>query len=137
MKKLVLLVLAVFVLNSCTLDDDGPNYYLEILPVATYVVPDSLDYNTPTEIKLTYKRPSECHFYQGIYYEKKDDTRTIGIQTSVLQGDDCVPYTEDKMVDASFNFIATGPGPYTFKFYKGEDETGKNIFEEVVIPVKY
>ena len=139
MKKLALLLLTVIVvaLTSCSVDDDGSNYYLEVLPVTSFTVPDTLVYNQPAEIKLKYKRPSDCYFYSGIYYEKNNNTRVIGIQSSVLQSDKCVPYTEEKIVDASFNFVATGPGPYTFKFYKGEDENGKNIFEEVTIPVTY
>lgn len=137
MKKLVLLLLTVFALASCSIDDDGPNYFLETLPVTSFTVPDTLVYNQPAEIKLKYKRPSDCYFYEGIYYEKKDNTRVIAVQSSVLQSDKCVPYTEEKIIEASFNFVATGPGPYTFKFYKGEDETGKNIFEEVTVPVTY
>lgn len=137
MKKLALLLLTVFALNSCSVNDDEPNFYLEILPVENYIVPQSLVLNQPTEIKMKYKRPSDCHFYQGIYYEKDGNTRTIAIQSNVVQGDTCTPYTEDQIVECSFNFVATGPGPYTFKFYKGEDTNGNNIFEEVTVPVTY
>lgn len=137
MKKIALLLLTVLALYSCSINDDGPNYYLETLAVDSYTVPESLVLNQPAEIKLKYKKPSDCHFYQGIYYEKDGNTRTIAIQTSVLASDNCVPYTEDKIVECSFNFVATGTGPYTFKFYKGEDANGQNIFEEVTIPVTY
>lgn len=137
MKKLALLLLAVFAVAACSLNDDEPNYMLETLPVESYSVPDSLVLNQPTEIKLTYKRPSNCYFYEGIYYEKNANTRTIAIQTSVTTGEVCTPYTEDQIVSCSFNFVATGNGPYTFKFYKGEDANGNNIFEEVEVPVVY
>jgi hypothetical protein len=37
--------------------------------------------------------------------------------------------------EVSFNFYVTNTGSYIFKFYKGEDANGQNIFEEVEIPV--
>jgi hypothetical protein len=37
--------------------------------------------------------------------------------------------------EVSFNFMVSNTGSYIFKFYKGKDSAGKDIFEEVEIPV--
>jgi hypothetical protein len=42
------------------------------------------------EITLKFTRPTECHFYQGIYYSKDLNTRTIAIQTAVDKDQACV-----------------------------------------------
>jgi hypothetical protein len=97
-------------------------------------VPQSFTLGQTYEIKLKYKKPSDCHSYQGIYYDKNLNVRTIGIQTAVLESTNCAPLTTEP-VEVSFNFLVTNTGSYIFKFYKGEDANGQNIFEEVEIPV--
>ncbi len=137
MKKIALLLLTVFALNSCSLEGTEPNYYLEVLPVESFTVPESFDMNGSYEIKVKYKRPSDCHYYEGIYYEKDGDTRIFGVQTRVLNDNDCLPLNEEP-IEVKFNFVCTpGYTRYVFKFYKGEDANGNNIFEEVEIPVTY
>jgi hypothetical protein len=134
MKKIVLLLLILLTLNSCSVGNDGPDYHYEVLPVDSYIVPQSFTLGETYQIKVKYKRPSSCHYFQGFYYEKDGYTRTIAVQTSVLEDDDCVPLDEEP-VEASFNFQCTTTSPYLFKFYKGEDAEGNNIFDEVEIPV--
>ncbi|AWI24985.1 hypothetical protein [Flavobacterium pallidum] len=137
MKRLALILLAIFVLNSCSPNDDMPSYHLEVLPVESFTVPASFDMNQNYQIKVKYKRPSDCHFYQGIYYEKSGQTRTFGVQTTVLEADYCKALEEDP-IEVTFDFLCTpGNQYYTFRFYKGEDENGNDLFEEVTIPVTY
>ncbi len=138
MKKVALLLLAVFALNSCDIGEDKPNYHLEVIPVESFTVPKSFSMYGIYEIKLTYKRPTDCYFYEGIYYEKKFDTRVIGIQARVLNEKNCNPVTDETPIEVKFNFECTpGNNQYIFKFYKGTDANGNDVFEEVVVPVNY
>jgi hypothetical protein len=134
MKKIVLLTLFVLTLVGCSIDDDQPNYSYEVLPIDSYTLPESFTLGETYEIKLKYKKPSNCHSFQGIYYDKELNIRTIGIQTTVLESADCKPLTAEP-IEVSFKFYVTNTGSYIFKFYKGEDANGQNIFEEVEIPV--
>lgn len=134
MKKIVLLTLFLLTLVGCSNDYDQPNYSYEVLPIDSYTLPESFTLGETYEIKLKYKKPSNCHFFQGIYYDKNLNVRTIGIQTTVLESADCTPLTAEP-TEVSFNFYVTNTGSYIFKFYKGEDANGENIFEEVEIPV--
>ncbi|WP_146171711.1 hypothetical protein [Flavobacterium magnum] len=137
MKRLVLFLLTISALISCSPNDDSPSYHLEVLPVESFTVPESFDMNQNYQIKVKYKRPSDCHFYQGIYYEKNGQERTFGVQTSVLEADYCNPLDEAP-IEVTFDFLCTpGNQYYTFRFYKGEDANGNNLFEEVTIPVTY
>lgn len=135
MKKFVLLLLAVITVSSCSLEDDGQRYYYEVLPVESFEVPESFVLGQTYEIKVTYKKPSNCHIFNGFYYEKDLNTRIIGIQTTVLDNDDCQDLENSEPIAASFDFQVVSNGTYIFKFYKGEDAEGNNIFEEVEIPV--
>ena len=136
MKKIVLLLIMAFAINSCDISDDQPNSHLEVVPVESYTLPESFTHDQSYTIKLKYLRPTECHYYEGIYYSKYLNTRTIGIQMGVLDDKDCKPLTGDP-IETSFNFIVTSSvgSTYKFKFYKGEDTSGNDIFDEVEIPV--
>ena len=80
MKKLILLTLFLLTLVSCSIDDDQQKYSSEILPIDSYTLPESFKLGETYEIKLKYKKPSDCHYFQGIYYDKDLNIRTIGIQ---------------------------------------------------------
>jgi hypothetical protein len=134
MKKIVLFLIVITSFLSCSLDDDNTTYTYEVLPVDSYVVPASFTLGQTYEIKLKYQKPTVCHIYQGIYYEKNLNTRTIAVQTAVKKNQVCTMEIPP-ISEVSFNFMVSNTGSYIFKFYKGKDSAGKDIFEEVEIPV--
>lgn len=134
MKKIVLFLIVITSFLSCSLDDDGPTYTYSVLPVDSYVVPASFTLGQTYSIKLKYQKPTACHIYQGIYYEKNLNTRTIAIQTA-LQNNQVCTQEVPPISEVSFNFTVTNTGSYIFKFYKGKDTAGEDIFEDVEIPV--
>lgn len=138
MKKIALLFLLTISLVSCSLDDDhGPNYYYEVLPIDSFTVPDTFNFGSTYQIKLFFKYPTTCHSYGGIYFDRYLNERTFAIQSLVINGN-CVPYeeSENEIWDVNVNFQVLNTETYLFKFYKGKDEEGNNIFEEVEIPVR-
>lgn len=134
MKKIVLFLVVITSFLSCSLDNDSPTYTYQVLPVDSYVVPASFNLGKTYEIKLKYQKPTSCHIYQGIYYDKNLNIRTIAVQTAVQNNQVCT-LEIPPLSEVSFNFFVTNTGSYIFKFYKGEDAAGKDIFEEVEIPV--
>jgi hypothetical protein len=134
MKKIVLFLVAITSLLSCSLEDDSPTYSYQVLPIDSFVVPASFTLGQTYEIKLKYQKPTVCHFYQGLYYDKSLNTRTIAIQAAAQDNQICTMQVPP-LSEVSFNFIVTSNGSYIFKFYKGKDAAGKDIFEEVEIPV--
>ncbi len=136
MKKILLLFAALFVLNSCDLGDDGERYHLEVLPVESFVIPEYFVMGQTYTIKLYYRRPTTCYGFDGIYYKRENNIRTIGVQNFVLERNDCEPISLERDPSmTSFNFLVTNNGSYVFKFYKGKDDDGNSVFEEVEIPV--
>lgn len=135
MKKIILLLAVIFSLTGCSVNDDNNNSYTyHVLPVHSYELPESYEVGETYEIILKYQRPTACHIYQGIYYDKQENTRIIAIQTVVDNNQLCAealpPLSETK-----FNFKPIATGTYLFKFYKGKDTDEKDIFEEVEFQV--
>lgn len=135
MKKIILLLVVATTFLACSLNEnDNVNYDYKVLPIASYTLPASFKFGEAKEIKLKYQKPSDCYFYQGIYYDKELNTRTIAIQVAVKKDHACIAILPAES-EVSFNFLPTSLGTYIFKFYKGEDSAGKDIFEEVEIYV--
>lgn len=135
MKKLLLLLFVSLMVLSCSVDGDSENRYYEILPIESYVIPATFEYGKVYDIDVFYKRPSACHLSATLYFEKKDSTRTIAIQSLVLDRSNCQPVPNEEPRKGSFKFEVLNKTPYVFKFFKGKDEAGENLFEEVIIPV--
>ena len=136
MKRILFLVSLVFLFNSCGIDDDTINYHYEILPVDSFELPESFVYGHNYPIKIYYKRPTTCHGFDGFYYESHLNTRTIAVQSIVVNQNNCEDINfNDPAMEATLNFSVVYHDTYLFKFYKGKDENGENIFEEVEVPV--
>ena len=135
MKKFALFILLITTLTGCTLDNDNRDTYTyEVLAVDSYTLPEKFTLGNTYEIKLKYTKPTACHSFQGIYYSKELNTRTVAIQTAVNNNQVCtqsIPVASE----VSFNFYVTNTGSYIFKFYKGKDAAGVDLFEEVEVPV--
>ncbi|MGL2965348.1 hypothetical protein [Flavobacterium sp. XGLA_31] len=139
MKKIISLIVLVFLFNACSLDDSNtPKYTLELLPVESVEIPTEFSLGNTYPIIIHYKRPTTCHYYNGIYYEKgtgdEINVRTIAVENAVLQSNGCQNLT-DSIVDCSFNFMPTNTGSYIFKFWHGKDTNGNNTFLQYEIPV--
>lgn len=134
MKKIVLFIVIITSFISCTIDNDNPRYTYDILPVESYTVPASFELGKTYEIKLKYQKPTACHIFQGIYYDKNLNTRTVAIQT-VFESDKNCTENLPPVSEVSFNFIVNNTGSYIFKFYKGKDTNGEDIFDNVEISV--
>jgi hypothetical protein len=136
MKRILFLFSLVFLLNGCSLDDDSINYHYEILPVDSYELPESFVFGQTYPIKIFYKLPTTCHAFEGFYYNSYLNTRTIGIQAIVVTKDNCEDINfNDPAIEATLDFSVVYDETYIFKFYKGKDENGEDIFEVVEVPV--
>ncbi len=135
MKRFFVLLITSCMLLSCS-SDENAGYRLEILPVESYIVPQSFVFQDTYVIKLYFNRPTTCHALQGIYFHSVDNVRTIAVQSSVSMQDFCQTFSGEPY-ETSFNFYVTSMEPYVFRFYKGKDENNNDIYEIVEIPVTF
>ncbi|WP_284650935.1 hypothetical protein [Flavobacterium terrisoli] len=133
MKRIISLLALIFLFNSC-IPDDGPTYTFELRPVISVDMPDEFTLGETYTITLHYNRPTTCHFFNTIYYDKNLNVRTIAIETAKEERNGCMESPEDETT-CSFDFLVTSNGSYIFKFWQGKDEQGNNIYLEYEIPV--
>lgn len=133
MKNFFGILALVTILVSCSADEPQ-KYSLKVLPVESFILPDTLFLGETQTFKIKYKRPSNCHYFEGFYYKKNLNQRTIGITTSVLQ-ENCQILTGTP-TEVELKFFTSNNGNYIFKFFKGLDTAGNNVYESVTIPVK-
>lgn len=129
MKRFIAYLLILFAITSCSIDDDGPDFYYEFMPVESVTMPETMIVNNTYEINMTYIRPNSCYIYSDIYYSYDDETiRTIAVICSVYDNNyGCEPL-EYPEYDITYNFRPTQVGTYTFKYWQGEDENGEDQY---------
>ena len=134
MKKIILLFAGLFLFYAClNNDDDRPNLAYEILTIDEYTTPTSFTFGEKDTIKLKYTLKNSCYFFDNIYYEYQDTARIVAVRAIVDLDKSCAEVISQH--DYNLIVTATQKEDYLFKFYKGKDNNGENIFEEVVVPV--
>lgn len=134
MKRFIVLSLALTLFVSCSLDDDNDDYVLEILPIESVDIPDEFVLGEVYPITVQYYRPTDCHSFKNLYYDKNLNERTVAIISYNFLNDNCTDLT-DELVETTFNFMVTGNGSYIFKFWQGEDDNGEDQYLEIEVPV--
>lgn len=135
MKRILALVSVLFLFNACSLnDDDGIKFHYELLPIESVVIPDSFEIGETYPITIKYFRPTTCHAFDGFYYDKNLNIRTVAVRNAVVQKDNCTELT-NSLIEQTLNFYVTNNGSYIFKFWQGKNDAGEDVFLEYEIPV--
>ena len=136
MKKILSLIAFFFLFNSCTPLGDETNYLYEILPIDSVDIPTEFTLGQTYPITVRYNKPTTCHYFSTLYYEKDLNIRTIAVENAVKQTNNCQDLSAaDSATEYTFNFQVTSNGSYIFKFYQGKDANGQNIYLEYEVPV--
>ena len=133
MKKTIILLLSIVLLSSC-LDEVKNVSQPVILPIESYTVPTSFKFGESDTIKVKYLLPNNCFSFYSVYYQYQDTTRIVAINSIQQLDAQC---SEDE-IEKETEFIVNPlqREDYLFRFYKGVDDEGKNIFEDVAVPVE-
>jgi hypothetical protein len=141
MKKLLLLLIIVAGLNACSVDDRTAEFEVAFLPVESMELPESMVPGHSYPIKIYYKRPDDCHYFDGFYTEKSGQSEILAVQTLVIQDAACKQLDTEEAEWATYNFICpsnfdiTQYNTYSFEIFKGVDSEGNRIFETVTVPI--
>lgn len=132
MKKTIGLIFCFAFFFACN-NNSQLNFEQVFLRIKEAKTPTSFTFGKKDTIKLKYVLPSGCYSFNNIYYEKKDSTRIV----AVLGLHDLESNCTQALIDEEYDLIVEPlqKEDYIFKFWKGKDNKGENIFEEVVIPV--
>lgn len=134
MKKIILLFAGLLLFYSCLNNNDNEiNFTYEFLPIDEYTTPDSFTFGEKDTIKVKYTLKNGCYSFDNIHYEYQDTARIVAVKAFIKLDEACA----EVITQNEYKFIVTPnqQQDYVFKFYKGLDANGENIFEEVVVPV--
>jgi hypothetical protein len=139
MKKVLLLGIIITSVLSCSLDNSTEEeFFFEILPIESVTLPNEMRYQESYTINYTYFKPSTCHIFNDLYYLSEGNFRTIAVINTVLNEVNnvvCQPLT-DELEERSFTFFCSNnSGTYVFKFWKGKDENGEDVYTFVEVPI--
>jgi len=128
MKKLLFFFLLAITATAC-LPDDTPKSQEFVLEVEEATVPASMVSGQMATIQVKYRRPTDCHIFNGFYINPNGFTQTISVRSIMFEGSNCM---EDSatLYDVPLNFTPTQAGTYHFKFWKGQDSYGSPIYLE-------
>ncbi|HEU0136842.1 MAG TPA: hypothetical protein VFQ50_06090 [Flavobacterium sp.] len=134
MKKIMFLFLLAFAVNSCSISEE-PKMQEALLPVESVVMPATYIANDVSTIMVSYRRPTDCHIFNGFHYNVENQTSTIGIRAVIFNQDNC---TDDSasVYEAPLEFKPTEAGEYRFKFWTGNDAQGQPLFIEHTVEVQ-
>lgn len=130
--KSLFLGLVLYFIAGC--EPDEPNFHLELLPFESVEFPENFQLGQTYSIPFTYFRKSTCHAHDGIQVISFLNYRTLAIQNSVFHNNDCLPL-ENQLYEGTFDFKVIYLNTYVFRIFKGRDENGTAIFEEIEVPV--
>ena len=133
MKNSFLSFIAVILLAGCSLSEDDDNFDLKTLPVKEATVPSEFNFGETYQITITYDLPNGCHTFDSLFFRQDADERIVAVNAIVALQIACT----EAFIEESFTFDITAlqETDYVFKFWKGVDVNGENIFEEIVVPV--
>ena len=143
MKKILLLLTAVFIMFSCSMDDGAdPQFHVEILPVST--ITNMPRYMTPGktyDLKAIYEKPTSCHTLGKFYDEKEGNITTMWLQTVVVDDPECDDEVNTMVMEEAI-YTYRCPSTYSaatcvFRFYSGKDLYGNPSYIEREVPVRY
>src|SRR5690606_35214219 len=103
MKKLVFLCIVMLSLASCNVDDDSNQFYNEILPIESVVIPEEFVLGKVYPFTVKYIRPAGCYVFYNFYYTRELNQRTVAVVNSVYPNQNCGT-AEEAETEATFNF---------------------------------
>lgn len=133
MKKIALFFVLALAMVSCSESEGTPSYFLST--VEDVEMPETYKIDSVSEIKVLYKRPSDCHVFDGFFYRSEDNIRTVAIQfVKPDNGWDCLP--DDRVFEMPLRFKPQASGTYLFRFWKGKNEAQEDVYieHEIVVP---
>ncbi|MEL1245977.1 hypothetical protein AAEO56_17015 [Flavobacterium sp. DGU11] len=139
MKKLLVLLAVIGIAVACTDEPDTLKFHVAFVPVISVEMPEEMIFGQTYEIKVKYKRPNDCHYFDGFYHDPNNTSaEIIAVQTLVIEDAQCAPLDGLEPDESSFDFTCSSTyagTSYLFKFYKGDDAQGNQQFLEIEVPV--
>jgi hypothetical protein len=133
MNKYIVIAL-FFIFTSCSIGADENNQFVR-LPITSVDIPMSFKKDSISNFILKYKRPTDCHIFNGVYYEAIGNERHVGINAVRLLEGNCQPENLTEF-EVPLQFKPLETGVYVFKFITAIDAVGNETYQTNAILVE-
>lgn len=134
MKKVIVYVMFCCLMLSCSLQDDSlVNFQIKTLPIKKVEVAQSFDLGSTQSIAITYDLPDSCHKFYEITQSRNGNVIIITVVAELIGGLDCEETVKEET--KTLTFKVTQIEDYIFKFWKGRDNEGNDLYIEKRISV--
>jgi len=130
-------ILALFIgttLVGCS-GDDNTRFFYELVAVEEVMLPKAFERGEIYEIEVSYFRPTDCHSFSGLDFNRIGNERTVAIVNVIVDQEKCTPIERLDLIDVSFDFRVGQEESYIFRFWQGKNQNGDNQFLTIEIPV--
>jgi len=135
MKKTIIFILSIVVLEGCSVDDNSNGIIQDLAPITSVNIPQSFVASQTYEIGINYRRPSSCHYFAGLDISQNNNEVTIGVVNNSKTSSSNCSNNGDLSKTTSLNFVAERDDFYIFKFWKGLNSVGEDEFIIKQIPI--
>jgi hypothetical protein len=139
MKKFLALLVAIAFTVSCSLDDGEKEFTVEFLPTISVQAPEYVVAGQTAYFTVNYRRPTDCHYVNGFYYQIDGAIRTVAVQSIIIEESECNALDTQGPESRTLNFECPpvlSVTSYLFKFYQGVNpDTGEDLYLEIEVPV--
>ncbi|MGY6649473.1 hypothetical protein [Wenyingzhuangia sp. IMCC45574] len=144
MKRLILILICIISLNSCS-DDSSDIAYSDSdsftenkslivnLPIKDLQTPSSLNLGEKHNIQYSYILPNSCYDYNDLNYIINNNVIKLAVEVFIDNSTACTQAEREDV--QSFNITIENYDYYIFKLWKGKTSKGEDIFTEIKIPV--
>ena len=133
MRTKILFLFATILFVSCSLDDDAADFEFKPLAIKEAIVPSEFIFGSDHDVTIKYDLPDGCHSFNNLIFQQEGTARIIAVNALVQQNVACTLAIVEKEFTFSINILQRED--YILKFWKGTDNTGNDIFEEIIVPV--
>ncbi len=120
-------------LNSCEISEDGLRVSYDVVAVDSVQLPATFNFGETYNIPVFYKKPSDCHVFEGFNVTQELNVRNISTVLARLDSGGCID--GDLPEEQTLRFTAASNGSYVFRFFNGVDASNEAIYLEYVVQV--
>jgi hypothetical protein len=133
MKKIIIVLGFALLLMSCNISDDrGTSFFASTIDGVT--MPSAFKVDSTSQILVRYKRPSDCHIFNGFYHEAEQFTHKIAVRFVKMDYSSCE--ADQTVYEVPFHFKPAASGTYLLRFWNHRDANGMDTYieEQAIVP---
>ena len=132
---IIMTFIGIVTLTSCELPEEGLRVSYEVVAIDSVQMPTVFSFGETYDIPVYYKKPTDCHVFEGFNVTAQLNVRNISTVLARLDSSgEC--FEDNLREEQSLRFTAASNGSYVFRFFNGFDpNSNEETFIEYIVQV--